>query len=232
MIKSGVIKLLKENQNERGIANWELLQAHKGPLKTFGIGLTVLRKLAKKVGRNHQLAKELWESEYYDVKVISLLIDEPKKMTMEQAEKQVENLVQGSLAHVFSACDATLAKTPFVVELAEKWIISKDANRRDCGYGLLYEISKSKKKSAPNNDFFLHYIQHIDNTYENEIHDVMHGLACALMGIGMRNKTLFKPALKVARKIEPIPVYSGKTKCDPFDIVKHLTSERIMTKFA
>ena len=79
MNKCDVFRLLKENKNERGIANWDLLEAHKGPLKTYGIGLTVLRKLAKKVGRSHELAKELWTSEYYDTKVISLLIDEPKK---------------------------------------------------------------------------------------------------------------------------------------------------------
>lgn len=152
-------------------------------------------------------------------------------MTTEQAEKQVEELDQGYLAHVLSSCDATLAKTSFVVELAEKWIISKDAIRRDCGYGLLYEISKSKKKSAPDDDFFLKYINHMEKTYKTEVHEVMHGLAYSLMGIGMRNKNLHTPALRVARMIGPIPVYSGKTKCDPFDIVKHLTSERVYSKF-
>ena len=44
------------------------------------------------MGRSHVLSKELWTSDYYDAKVISLLIDEPKKITIEQAEKQVEEL--------------------------------------------------------------------------------------------------------------------------------------------
>ena len=39
-------------------------------------------------------------------------------LTREQAERQVEQLHGGMLVHVFSSCDATLAKTPFVVELA------------------------------------------------------------------------------------------------------------------
>jgi len=221
---------LKSNQNEREIENWELLEADKGQLKTFGIGLTLLRKLAKQIGRNHELAMELWKSEYYDAKVISLLIDEPKIISREQAEQQVEELDQGYLAHVFSSCNATLAKTSFVVKIASDWIISEDSMRRRCGYGLLYELSKSKQKSAPDNAFFIHYINQMENTFKTEIHEVMHSLAGALMGIGMRNKVLHPKALKVARMIGPIPVYSGKTKCDPFDVVKHLTSERVLLK--
>ena len=81
-----VIALLKENRNERGIDHWNRLNPEQDSLKSFGIGLTVLRKLAKKVGRNHELSKKLWESDVYDVKIISLLIADPKLMTMEQAE--------------------------------------------------------------------------------------------------------------------------------------------------
>ena len=40
------------------------------------------------------------------------------------------------LAHVFASCDATLAKTSFVVELADKWVKNDDPVRRECGYGL------------------------------------------------------------------------------------------------
>ena len=54
----------------------------------------------------------------------------------EQAEAQVEELEGGYLAHAFSSCEAPLSKTPFVVELADKWIKSKDTTRRSCGYGL------------------------------------------------------------------------------------------------
>jgi hypothetical protein len=86
MDKSAVIALLEAHKNERGIANWNKLDPEKRKLKTFGLGLTQLRKLAKKVGRDHQLAKELWQSDYYDAKIISLLIDDPKKLTPEQAK--------------------------------------------------------------------------------------------------------------------------------------------------
>ena len=75
MTKAQVVALLRENKNERGITHWK--KKPRG-LKSFGIGLTQLRKLAKKVGRNHRLAKSLWNSDIYDAKIIGLLVDDPK----------------------------------------------------------------------------------------------------------------------------------------------------------
>jgi 3-methyladenine DNA glycosylase AlkD len=54
------------------------------------IGLTQLRKLGRKVGRDRKLARQLWDSNVYDAKVIGLLIDEPKMIARKQAERQVE----------------------------------------------------------------------------------------------------------------------------------------------
>lgn len=227
MTEAEVIALLEQNKNERGIENWEKLNGEDYALKSFGIGLTVLRKLAKKVGREHQLAATLWQSEYYDAKVISLLIDEPKKITMEQAERQVEQLEGGFLAHVFSSCDATLAKTNFTIELSDKWIASDDETRQGCGYGLLYETSKSKKKSAPEDDYFLAHIKKIEQNFEHASVDVLMSMACAVQGIGIRNKTLHAHALPLARKIGPI---TFSDTCDPYDVVKNLTSDYVTKK--
>ncbi|HBX38189.1 MAG TPA: hypothetical protein DEG76_13255 [Pseudohongiella sp.] len=64
----------------------------------------------------------LLERERDERGIAALLIDDPKKITREQAEQQVDQLHSGMLAHVFSSCDATLAKTPFVIDLADQWI--------------------------------------------------------------------------------------------------------------
>lgn len=50
MTKTEAMILLKENKNERGIANWQRLGEVDAELKSFGIGLTQLRKLSKKIG--------------------------------------------------------------------------------------------------------------------------------------------------------------------------------------
>jgi hypothetical protein len=74
------------------------------------------------------------------------------------------------------------------------------------------------------------FINHIDESFELEDKSVHLSMGGALMGIGKRSKTLNQAALKVANRMGPIPVESGKTQCDPMDISKHLTSDYVIKK--
>ena len=225
-----VLALLEAERDEHGMATWEKLGAGAGGLKSYGIGLTRLRKLAKQLGRDRELAKALWKTDVHDARVIALLIDDPARITREQAERQVGELAGGMLAHVFASCDATLAKTPFAVELAADWVRSDDPVRRECGYGLLYEASKLSGKKAPTEDFFLAQVRHIADTIDGEPERVRLSMATALMGIGKRSAALNRAALEVARATGPIEFTSASGRCEPFDIVKHLTTERLREK--
>ena len=144
MKKNEVFKLLDDNKNQRGIENWKKM--NRSNLNSFGIGLTVLRKLAKKIGRNAELAAELWETDNYDARIISMLIDDPKKITREQIEAQVEQLEGGYLCHVFSSCDATLGKTDFVLDLIKDWIPGNDETRNavDTVFYMNYQNQRRK----------------------------------------------------------------------------------------
>ncbi len=228
MTKTQVLALLKENRNERGIANWKKRGAKNGKLKSFGIGLTQLRKLAKQVGRDHKLALQLWKSDIYDAKVIGLLIDDPKQLSREQVEEQVEGLQGGVLAHVFASCGATLAKTPFAFELACDWMESRDDTRRRCAYSLIYELAK---KNIMDDAFCLGRIDHIQNAIHDEEMWVREAMAGALMGIGKRNKKLNKAAIRAAKAIGPIDIdYGDDNSCEPVNVLKHLTSDYLKKK--
>ncbi len=226
MTVSEVLALLEAERDERGMKNWAKLGDGTAGLKSYGIGLTRLRKLAKDIGRDRALALALWKSDIHEAKVIALLIDDPAQITRDQAEQQVEQLAGGMLAHVFASCDATLAKTPFVVELAERWVRSDDPVRRDCGYGLLYEASKFSGKKAPSEAAFLAHVAHIGATIDAEPERVRLSMATALMGIGKRSAALNQAALKVARAVGPIEFTSASGRCEPFDVAKHLATDR------
>jgi 3-methyladenine DNA glycosylase AlkD len=230
MTPSEVLARLDAERDERGISHWERLGAGKGGLRSVGIGLTRLRAMAKAIGRDHDLARALWQADVYEARVIALLVDDPARITREQAERQVEELAGGMLAHVFASCDATLAKTPFVVELAEAWVGSDDPVRRECGYGLLYEASKFAGKKAPSDEFFLDRIAGISKTIDAETEKVRMAMGAALMGIGKRSAALNAAALAVAQRVGPIEFTSVSGKCDPFDVAKHLTADRLREK--
>jgi hypothetical protein len=232
MTVSEFLALLEAERDERGIANWAKLGPSTGGMRSYGIGLTRLRKLAKRTGRNRDLALALWRTDVYDARVIALLIDDPAQITREQAERQVEELAGGMLAHVFASCDATLAKSSFAVELADAWIRSDDPVRRDCGYGLLYEASKLSGKRAPSEEFFLAHVERIGDTIDSESEKLRLSMATALMGIGKRSASLNEASLKVARRVGPIEFSSASGKCEPFDVAKHLTTDRLKDRLA
>jgi 3-methyladenine DNA glycosylase AlkD len=232
MTKTEVLNLLEKNRNARGEAHWKKMGDRTGGLASYGIGVTRLRAIAKQVGRNHDLALQLWNERNHDAKVIGLLIDDPKQLTREQVEQQVDGAGAGVLSHVLSSCDATLPKSPIAFEAAKSWMASKDPVRRSCGYGLVYELAKDKKDKRLTDEFFLGCVEKIGKTIANEVPRVRAGMGGALIGIGKRNKKLNAAAIKVARAIGPIDFSEDGRKCEPIDVLKHLTSDYLRSKLA
>ena len=230
MTKAEVIGLLKDNRDARGEANWKKLGDCTGGLASYGIGLTKLRAIAKKVGRDHDLAIKLWNERNHDAKIVGLLIDEPKALTREQMEEQVDGAGPGMLSHALTACGAVLPKSPIAFETARDWMASKDPVRRSCGYGLVYELAKDKKDKRLTDEFFLGCIEKIGKTIAKEENWVRVAMGGALMSIGKRNKKLNAAAAKVAKAIGPIHFCDGDKKCEPMDVLKHLTSDYLRNK--
>jgi 3-methyladenine DNA glycosylase AlkD len=231
MTRAQVIALLEKNKQERGIEHWRRLTGGKAG-KSFGLGLTQLRKIAKGIGRDHDLAQELWRSDVYDAKVIGLLIDDPKKMTRAQAEEQVAHLGFWMMAHVYCSCDAAAAKAPFAREMAVAWIESKDKTKRRCGYLLLAEMSKSKKDRELTDALYAKYIDRIAKTIKKEENLVRDAMNAFIFSVGQRNAVLHKKAVAAARAYWPIEVDYGDNSCQPVDVLKHLLGPHITKKVA
>jgi hypothetical protein len=107
---------------------------------------------------------------------------------------------------------------------------SKDPVRRSCGYGLVYELAKDNKDKRLTDEFFLGCVEKIGNTIAKEENGVRVGMGGALMSIGKRNKKLNAAAIKVAKAIGPIHFSDGDKKCEPMNVLKHLTSDYLRNK--
>ena len=91
------------------------------------------------------------------------------------------------------------------------------------------KYQRTTKKSAPEEDYFLAHIAHIEKTWPKQSTDTLMSMAGALMGVGKRSKELNAASLKVARKIGTID-FDPDGSCDPFDVSKHLTSDYVKKK--
>jgi hypothetical protein len=108
---------------------------------------------------------------------------------------------------------------------------SKDEIRRQCAYGLLYELSKKNPKGM-DDAFLLSTIQHIQAKIHSEPMWVREAMNGALLGIGKRSPTLNKAAIKAVKSIGPVDVdYGDDNQCEPIDVLKHLTSKSTQAKF-
>lgn len=224
MNKKEILNYLNENKEERGIIIWE--RAGVKGVRSVGIGVTKLKTLAKKVGKNHKLALELWNEPIFETKVLSTLIDEPKLLSREQINMQVKELDFWMLAG--SYCNYLLPKFPGINELAEEWIKSKNNIERRCGFHLLYQIAKNNKKLP--DDYFIPIVKRIEKELQQEENFVKDAMNNTLWTIGMRSKNLNTLCIAVAKTIGVVEVDYGENSCEAINVVKHLTTDRLQKK--
>lgn len=216
--------LLDENKNERGIKVWERTGI-KG-FSTYGIGVTQLKKLAKKIGRNHELALELWNQKVFDMLILATMVDDPKQISEEQVEEQIQNAGHWMLTHTY--CQNMMPKLSFLDKKFEEWHKSDNSIKRTAGYNLLYIIARDDKKKT--DDFFLSHIDFIKANLQKEENFVRDAMNNALIMIGSRSSVLNERSLIAAETIGPVVVDYGDNSCQAMDAIAHLSSKRIQDK--
>ena len=55
--------------------------------KAFGVSVAMLQQLAKRLGRNHELAAALWDTGWYEARMLASLVDEPARVTPAQMDR-------------------------------------------------------------------------------------------------------------------------------------------------
>ena len=63
-------------RNRDGMARYAIVAD-----KVFGVSAGDLRKLAKQLGRSHELAAALWETGWYAARMLACFVDEPAEVT-------------------------------------------------------------------------------------------------------------------------------------------------------
>ena len=220
MKKDAILKILEDHKNKRGIDNWNKLGYAN--LTSYGIGLTQLKKIAKQFGKDHVLAQKLWIVPNYDVKIIAILIEEPKKIDSLQINTMVNEIHMGMLTHVW--VQILFSKVSFAKEKAEQWRADENNIKRRCGFEVLYYLARDTNIS---DSYFYPILGSIKTQIQQEENYVKDAMNNALFGIGQRSKELNLTCIIIAREIGKIEVDYGDNSCEAIDVIKHLTSNRI-----
>ena len=100
-----------------------VLAKHGAREPFYGVKIEDLKKIQKKVKRNHEVALALYASGISDAMYLAALVSEPEKMTKAQLEGWAKAASWPMLSE--SAVAWTAAESRFAVELGLKWIDSK-----------------------------------------------------------------------------------------------------------
>lgn len=224
MTKLEVIDLLYEHRNERGISNYQ-----KNPipgLQSFGMGLGVIKQLAKGLKKDNNLSEDLWQADYLEAKLMACLISLPKELSTPQLEKMALSAGNWMITHTF--LQNVMSKALDQVTISDMWRNSEQNQLRCCGFGMLYYLVKDKTVS---DDYFVALIPEIELKLQTESNFVKDQMNTALLAIGQRSAVLHKACLAAALRIGKVVVDYGDNSCQAVDVVKHLSSERVLGKF-
>jgi len=188
---------------------------------TLGISIPELRKLAKKIGKDHNTAQELWKSEIHEAKILASMVDNPKLVTEAQMEEWVKDFDSWDVCD--QVCNNLFRKTSFASRKAVDWSERQEEFVKRAGFVLMATTAVHDKKLDDKK--FIEYLEIIKDKSDDKRNYVKKAVNWALRQIGKRNKKLNEEAIKTAEKIKKLEYKSAKWIAA--DALRELKSDKV-----
>jgi 3-methyladenine DNA glycosylase AlkD len=207
--------VLKELESLGSKGTRKILMRHNAREPLFGVKVGDLKKIQKRIGVDHQLALDLYDTCNYDAMYLACLIADDKKMTKAQLRKWARQAYGGSLSGATVPWVAT--GSPHGWDLALEWIDSPKDTISAIGWTTLSSIATV----WPDNTLELPAWQKLLRSVKKEIHKAPNDTRYAMNGFviaaGSGISDLFDEALSIAEAIGEVYVDHSETSCQtPF----------------
>lgn len=167
---------------------------------TLGISISDLRKLAKKIEKDHLTAQKLWAAEIHEARILASIIDEPELVTEVQMEDWVKDFDSWDLCD--QVCNNLFRKTDYAYKKAAAWSGRPEEFVKRAGFVIMAVTAVHDKEA--DDEIFLDYLKLIKREAEDDRNFVKKAVNWALRQIGKKNKKLKKAALEAAEEIEKL----------------------------
>ncbi|QDU30612.1 DNA alkylation repair enzyme [Anatilimnocola aggregata] len=192
----------------------------------FGVSVGAMRSLAKKLGRNHDLAADLWKSGWYEARMLATFVDEPERVTSQQMDRWAKDF--DSWAICDTACFALFDRSPFAWKKVDQWAPKREEFVKRSAFALLASLTVHDKLAE--DDKFAHGLELIEQAACDERNFVKKAVNWALRSIGKRSLLLHSLAIASAQKLaastDPTERWVGK------DALRELTSPAVVKRLA
>jgi 3-methyladenine DNA glycosylase AlkD len=207
--------------NVEGMARFGIVSA-----KAYGVSAPVIRALAKKIGTDHELALQLWETGVHEARLVAALIGDPTRVTKALMNKWVKDFDNWGMCD--GACCILFDKTPFAYEMAAEWTRRKEEFVKRAGFVVMAALAVHDKAAPDEN--FLKFLPIIKRGSKDERNFVRKAVNWALRQIGKRNSPLNAAALSTARDIRKMD--SSAARWIASDAIRELESTSVRKRLA
>jgi len=213
------LKSLSNPETIEGMARFGIT-----PERTYGVSIPNLRKIAKEIGRDHNLAQELWESNIRETRVLASIVDESNKVTEEQMESWAREFDCWEICD--QCCMNLFGRTKFVYQKVVEWSSREGEFVKRAGFVLMAVLAVHDKKTDDME--FERFLPIIKREATDGRNFVKKAVNWALRQIGKRNLNLNKRAVEVAEEIQKMD--SKAARWIATDATWELTSESVQKR--
>ena len=190
----------------------------------LGVSIPDLRRMAREIGRDHELALRLWKTEIQEARILAAMVDRPDKVTDRQMEKWVKDINSWDVCD--QVCMNLFEKVPFAREKINEWSDRDEEFVKRTAFSLIACLAWHDK-GAPD-EYFIRFLPVIRSGATDERNFVKKAVNWALRNIGKRNLNLNKTAIEVAEEIRQID--SKAARWIASDAIRELKSEAVQRR--
>ena len=194
--------------------------------RAFGVPMGRLLSLRKRLGKDHVLAAALWESGWYEARLLAALVDDPQRVTRRQMNAWAAGFE--NWADCDTVCFHLFDRSPFAWEQARRWSTSPQEFVKRGGFTLIACLALHDKTTPDKR--FLAFLPLIETGARDERNFVKKAVNWALRALGRRSLTLNAAAATVAKRLarseDAAPRWVGR------DALRELASPKVRARLA
>lgn len=188
---------------------------------SLGIYHKDLNQIAKRIGKNNQLAIELFDSGIYEARILCSKLFNPKDITKNLMEKWVVTFENWEICDSF--CMGLFSKSKYAVPKAIEWTERNREFEKRAGFAIIASYCMADKKAG--NEVFEGFFPIIKREINDDRIYVKKAVNWALRNIGKRNEDLRNSAIEIANEIAKLESKSAKWIAK--DALRELESKKL-----
>jgi 3-methyladenine DNA glycosylase AlkD len=165
--------------------------------KAFGVSVGDLQKIAKRLGKNHALAGALWETGWYEARMLAAFVDEPTCVTPAQMDRWCGDFDNWAVCD--TACFHLFDRTPHAWGKVAQWSDRPEEFVKRAAFALLWGLTVHDKSAG--DELFAGALLLVERAATDERHFVKKAVNMALRATGKRNAALNAAALATATRL-------------------------------